>query len=71
MTDVTEKDVGKICVFWNDNEKVKSIGILTCLSTFYYNKDGKICKETRYENGMTCWKHCRRLTNGEVERLCL
>lgn len=70
MTDATEKDVGKICVFWNDNEKVKSIGILTCLSTFYYNKDGKICKETRYEKGMTLWKHCRRLTAKEVKELC-
>lgn len=70
MTDVTEKDIGKICVFWNV-EGLEHIGILTCISISYYTYDGKICKETRYEEKMICWKHCRKLTNGEVGRLCL
>lgn len=70
MTDATEKDVGKICVFWNNLEGLENIGILTCLSISYYTKNGKRCKETRYEKGMTFWKHCRRLTAKEVKELC-
>lgn len=61
MTDVTEKDIGKICVFWNV-EGLEHIGILTCISISYYTKDGKICKETRYEEKRICWMHCRKLT---------
>jgi hypothetical protein len=68
---ITDKDVGKICVFWDSSEdSMENIGILTCLSICYYTEDNKLHKKIRYERGTESWKHCRRLTEKEIKEMC-
>lgn len=72
---ITQKDVGKICVFWdnlNESKDLNHIGILTCISKLFTTQNGKPVKENRvlYGQGMLRWKHCRRLTEQEIKELC-
>lgn len=65
IPEVSEQDIGKICVFWNDE-------------TLYYGKLACICNQglnTYYELDthlyeVPAYKHCRRLTKQEIEELC-
>lgn len=72
VQEVTQADVGKICVFWDDNpERLDNIGILTCISDCYSTLNGKVeFEKNRYLCGGISWKHCRRLTKQEIEELC-
>lgn len=58
--EVTEADIGKLCVFWNEEEKF--VGILFTIHTSLRNK--YIMKA-----GLN-FLHCRRLTKQEIEELC-
>ena len=62
MQEATEDDIGKLCWFWDDSEKYKSIGILD-----EYDKYGEECKyfsrcSGNYRNG-------RRLSPAEVAEI--
>lgn len=68
---ITEKDIGKICVFWDSCEdSMENIGILTCLSICYYAEDNQVHKKIRYEKSTESWENCRRLTKKEISELC-
>lgn len=59
IKEATENDIGKICIFW-DNENCY-YGILININkyNFKYQMDNE-----------SLWKHCRRLTKQEIEELC-
>lgn len=72
VQEVTKADIGKICVFWDDNpDNGGNIGILTCISDCYSTLNGKVeFEKHRYQCGGISWEHCRRLTKQEIEELC-
>lgn len=57
--EVTKEDIGKLCWFWDFDEKKKQIGVLVEL-------DEDSCP---YRNGYGWYHHCRRLTNAEVAEI--
>ena len=60
LQEATEVDIGKICVFWDNNDDKKYY------STYTRNDD-----EGRFMDNVDCaWDHCRRLTKQEIEELC-
>lgn len=61
IQEATEDDVGKLCVFWND--EFKGYGILTL-------KDVAGGKPYYIADSNSTYDHCRRLTKQEIEELC-
>lgn len=61
IQEATEDDVGKICAFWDEEEKCDDVlyGILTDTKFRTFQKDFD-----------SCYNHCRRLTKQEIEELC-
>jgi hypothetical protein len=66
IQEATEQDIGKICVFWDDSDGAEAFGKLSKI--YGEERDNKDHYKMSYGGW---WKHCRRLTNGEVGRLCL
>lgn len=64
IQEATEADIGKICVFWNE-DNVESYGILT--NTRYVTNNTIVAY---IKNGYDKFEHCRRLTKQEIEELC-
>lgn len=60
--EVTEQDIGKLCVFWKTNQK--RYGMLTQILNFI--NGGKLY----LLNNDDGWEHCRRLTKQEIEEIC-
>lgn len=60
VKEATEKDVGKLCWFWDNDEDNKGIGTLTEILT---DNPYSFC----YRAG--CFRHCRRLTPAEVAEI--
>lgn len=62
IQEATEADIGKLCMFW-DNE-----------NRFYYGVLSRCEREKHYyATNVDCgsiFKHCRRLTKQEIEELC-
>lgn len=65
IQEATEADIGKLCVFWDGDEKDYSeqIGLLTKI-----DPDNKEIMYTMSES--VCFAYCRRLTKQEIEELC-
>ena len=61
MQEATFRDVGKLCVFWDEKEK-NNFGILEEITS--------LNNELRFWKNNTSYKHCRRLTKQEIEDLC-
>lgn len=59
VKEVTKKDIGKLCCFWDFREDDKQIGVLVELDT-------DACP---YHDGYTYYQHCRRLTPAEVAEI--
>lgn len=55
IEEATKKDIGKMCLFWDDD--VKKYGVLTEIEIYYHI-------------GEEDYGHCRRLTKQEIEELC-
>lgn len=62
IQEVTEQDIGKLCVFWKTNQK--RYGTLTQILNI--PNGGKLY----LLNNDDGWVHCRRLTKQEIEELC-
>lgn len=62
IQEVTEQDIGKLCVFWKTNQK--RYGTLTQILNI--PNGGKLY----LLNNDDGWGHCRRLTKQEIEELC-
>ena len=64
MKEATEADIGKLCVFWNDVNRIH-YGVLAfigyCREKPYY---------TRNDADGSTFNHCRKLTKQEIEELC-
>ena len=60
--EATEEDEGKLCWFWDDEEKEKNVGILSRIDT----KGETEYRYIRKSQLTTAWKHCRLLTPTEV-----
>ena len=54
-----EKDIGKLCCFWDFDEDDKQIGVLVELDT----------DSCPYNDGYTYYQHCRPLTPTEVAEI--
>lgn len=63
IPEVTEKDVGKLCVFWDNDSNLIHYGILQSIATEAY----RLQNNYPYSE---CYHHCRRLTKQEIEELC-
>jgi hypothetical protein len=65
IQEATEKDIGKICYFWNDDDPPE-YGQLLYVFSSPEDREGK------YQQGHNdgSWSHCRRLTKQEIEELC-
>lgn len=61
IQEATFNDIGKLCRFWNDEEK-NNFGILEEITS--------LNNELRFWKNNTSYKHCRRLTKQEIEELC-
>lgn len=61
IQEATFDDVGKLCIFWNENEK-NNFGILEEITS--------LNNELRFWKNNTSYKHCRRLTKQEIEEIC-
>ena len=59
VKEATEEDIGKLCWFWDDENRV--VGILS-----HIGKDSFPYKDGERFFG---WKHCRRLTPAEVAEI--
>lgn len=57
--EATEKDIGKLCCFWDFHKEDKRIGVLMKV-------DADSCP---YYNGYTYYSHCRCLTPTEVAEI--
>ena len=55
IEEATKKDIGKMCLFWDDD--VKKYGVLTEIEIYYHI-------------GEEDYGHCRRLTKQEIKELC-
>lgn len=64
IPEVTLDDIGKLCLFWNDDIEKGRIAIFANTSN-RFNYGYTFC-----DNTDTYWKHCRRLTKQEIEKLC-
>lgn len=64
IQEATEADVGKLCVFW-DNEYNPNAKIVGCLCTILPFNNFKYTAR-----GGLNYRHCRRLTKQEIEELC-
>lgn len=62
MQEATEADIGKLCWFWDSDDKSKQVGLLR--SADYYGK--KVGYES--SDGL-CYSHCCRLSSSEVAEL--
>ena len=62
IQEVTEADIGKLCVFWKTNQK--RYGTLTQILNI--PNGGKLY----LLNNDDGWGHCRRLSKQEIEELC-
>lgn len=64
IQEANEADIGKLCVFWNDANRIY-YGVLAYL---------RYSREKPYYainvDGGTTFNHCRRLTKQEIEELC-
>lgn len=65
VKEATEEDEGKLCWFWDDEEKEKNVGILLRIDT----KSDTEFRYIRESQLTTVWKHCRRLTPAEVAEI--
>ena len=61
IQEATFNDIGKLCRFWNDEEK-NNFGVLEEITS--------LNNELRFWKNNTSYKHCRRLTKQEIEELC-
>jgi len=59
--EATFNDIGKLCRFWNGEEK-NNFGILEEITS--------LNNELRFWKNNTSYKHCHRLTKQEIEELC-
>ena len=69
MQEATEKDIGKLCVFWNGVYEKEDFGILAeiCGVEKLCRLDNKLAEGV---DGVELWyKHARRLTKQEIEEL--
>lgn len=57
--EVTKKDIGCLCAFWDFHKDDKQVGVLVSL-------DSDACP---YHDGYTYYQHCRRLTPTEVAEI--
>ena len=57
--EVTKKDIGCLCAFWDFHEDDKQVGVLVALDT-------DACP---YHDGYTYYQHCRHLTPTEVAEI--
>ena len=63
IKEVTEADIGKLCMFWDNRDGIVHYGILQSIGSSYY------CLSNSFPYSET-YKHCRRLTKQEIEELC-
>ena len=64
IEEATEADIGKLCVFWNDANRIY-YGVLAYLG---YSREMPYYA-TNVDGGST-FNHCRRLTRDEIRELC-
>ena len=64
IQEATEADIGKLCVFWNDANRIH-YGVLAYLG---YSREMPYYA-TNVDGGST-FNHCRKLTKQEIEELC-
>lgn len=64
IQEATEADVGKLCVLWNDINRIR-YGVLAYIG---YSREMPYYA-TNVDGGST-FNHCRRLTKQEIEELC-
>ena len=62
--EATEADIGKLCYMWDNNRDTKAFRVLGRISKQLGEKYPYLSKEDT-----DCWKHCRRLTPTEVEKI--
>lgn len=62
IQEATEADIGKLCVFWNDDNNMTEYNILKAIMPKSVYKGGN---PPYFYSG-----HCRRLTKQEIEELC-
>lgn len=65
IQEVTEADIGKLCVFWQDyyTDGAYYVGVLEEIDD---RNDHRIFRDQKYDK----YSHCRRLTKQEIEELC-
>jgi hypothetical protein len=59
IQEATKVDVGKICVFWDDEDE-KYFGKLRCIGDKYFTMLAPVYEDLQFV-------HCRRLTKQEIE----
>ena len=63
IQEATKDDIGKLCVFWDSEDGIRTYGILQSIGTTAY----RLQNTYPYSE---CYHHCRRLTKQEIEELC-
>lgn len=61
--EVTEQDIEKLCVFWDDDDELPHYGILDRIDGETYHLRINISPYTE------CYPHCRKLTKQDIEEL--
>lgn len=64
IQEATTADLGKLCVFWNDINRIY-YGVLT-----YIGYSREMPYYARNDADGSTFNHCRRLTKQEIEELC-
>lgn len=60
--EITDQDIGKICCFWKENEKI--------YGNLHHIEKGTLGAKLYFINNYDSYPHCRRLTKQEIEELC-
>lgn len=63
IQEATEADIGKLCIFWDSEDGIRTYGILQSIGSSAY----RLQNTYPYSE---CYHHCRRLTKQEIEELC-
>lgn len=62
VKEATEADIGKLCIFWDSEDGIRTYGILQSIGSTAY----RLQNTDPYSE---CYHHCRRLTKQEIEEL--